>query len=268
MRPKLHYIPLTKLLICWTMALGLFMTIHELCDAIYVIGGTNETTNTTNEKKTQQMKHQQKQQNLGTVGLIARFKPLHHGAALLLETVCRQAEHVKIGIGSSNKYNARNPFTVEESKVMLDLVLKQHFNNYEFLEIPDFAHLPEYQDGQKWRQYVLEKFGPLDHFVSGNTYVCELLKNDYQVIPSATLIPPEHWIKLRSSDVRLEMAQHGNWQKYVPAVIAEYLQSHGLVQRFQQQFGLETLASIVGSNAGRSETAQEEYEHTKEVSDV
>ena len=44
---------------------------------------------------------------LGTIGLIGRFKPLHLGASVLLESACEKAEKVIIGIGSSNKYNIR-----------------------------------------------------------------------------------------------------------------------------------------------------------------
>lgn len=50
------------------------------------------------------------------LGAIGRFKPLHLGAAAMLEALCENAEEVVIGIGSSNKYNLRNPFTAEESR--------------------------------------------------------------------------------------------------------------------------------------------------------
>lgn len=62
---------------------------------------------------------------LGAVGFIGRFKPLHNGAALALETLCEQADKVKIGIGSVNKYNLRNPFTAEESQEMIGCVREQ-----------------------------------------------------------------------------------------------------------------------------------------------
>ena len=86
---------------------------------------------------------------MGRVGGIGRWKPLHKAGAVMLETVCSMADQVLIGIGSINKYNARNPFTAEESKEMLDRFLKDRFDNYQILFIPDFGHLPEHHDGQK-----------------------------------------------------------------------------------------------------------------------
>ena len=111
------------------------------------------------------------------VGLIGRFKPLHLGGAVMLECVCENAEHVVIGIGSSNKYNVRNPFKAHETKDMINAFLSTRFSNYEIIYVPDSGHIPEFKDGQKWRKYVLEYFGKLDCFISGNDYVRELLKN-------------------------------------------------------------------------------------------
>lgn len=92
------------------------------------------------------------QNNLGRVGVIGRFKPLHNGAAVLLESLCEKSDHVLIGIGSSNKYNIRNPFTSDETKDMIELFLKEKFTNYEIIKIPDFAHIPGCENGQQWRK--------------------------------------------------------------------------------------------------------------------
>lgn len=43
-------------------------------------------------------------------GLIARFKPLHRGGALMLEHALQHYAHLTIGIGSANKYNALTVF--------------------------------------------------------------------------------------------------------------------------------------------------------------
>ena len=92
---------------------------------------------------------------LGKTGLIARFKPLHNGAALMLEQVCMQADHVIIGIGSCNKYNARNPFTADESRAMVDLYLRQRFSNYEFINVLDYGQIQAYKNGRRWRAEVI-----------------------------------------------------------------------------------------------------------------
>lgn len=202
---------------------------------------------------------------LGNLGLIGRFKPLHKGGALMLETVCEQAEKVIIGLGSSNKYNLRNPFTVKETQEMINLYLHSRFNNYSFLEIPDFAQIPEYADGQKWTEFVLEQYGKLDHFVSGNDYVTKLLKPHYNIIHPATLIPPEQHLWIKGTAVRMEMARDGDWKSLVPSVVAEYLDQNGLVERFRREFGLETLALLSsGIDYRAHEGTETEKKHTIE----
>jgi len=181
----------------------------------------------------------------GRVGLIGRFKPLHNGSALMLETVCEQSEHVIIGIGSSNRYNSRNPFSAEESRQMIDLYLRQRFSNYEFLLIPDFGHIPSYENGQEWKRHVVDKFGSLDCFVSGNAYVDELLRADYRMVQPFE-IEPESWTaQIKASMVRAEIARDGNWKPYVPEAVAGYIQQNRLDERLRMEFGKEILAEAI-----------------------
>jgi len=198
------------------------------------------------------------------LGFIGRFKPLHKGAALALETLCEKAEHVIIGIGSANKYNMRNPFTAEESGDMIDLFLSQRFDNYEIMYIPDSGHIPEYNDGQQWRRTVRQAFGELDYFASGNDYVKSLLGNDYNLIHPASLIPKEKQMFVKATQVRVAMARNENWQQYVPGTVANYLQQNNLVERFQKEFGLETLASALNQQYWRPEDLDQERLHTFE----
>lgn len=202
---------------------------------------------------------------LNRVGLIGRFKPLHNGAILMLEAAFENANEVVIGIGSSNKYNLRNPFTAKETKEMLSVYLTKRYNNYKIIEIPDFAHIPEYKDGQKWCSYIKENFGELDAFITGNDYVAKLLKNYYKIIEPWHLIPKEKWIPLRATGVRIEIARYGPWKSLVPAEVAEYLEKNNLVKRFRQEFGLECLAKLIETNYTNHENAEEEMLHTTEV---
>ncbi len=200
---------------------------------------------------------------LGRVGFIGRFKPLHNGAALALETLCSKADVVKIGIGSSNKYNARNPFTAEESREMIDTYLSPRHENYEFIIVPDFAHLPEFHDGQKWKEYVKEHFGKLDYFATANPYVRDLLQDSYNIIHPAACIPREQWLKMRATEVRMAMASGGNWQELVPEEVAHYLEEHELVQRFRDEFSGQILAAPNSVTYTQAETKEEEYQHTR-----
>lgn len=134
--------------------------------------------------------------NLGIAGLIGRFKPVHNGAAIMLQSVCENAEHVIIGIGSCNKYNARNPFTAKESEDMVGIVLED-YKNYEIVHVPDFAQIPEYADGKKWRDYISDKFGRFDYFVTANEFVAELMKEKYKIINPSLIIPKEKHVMVK-----------------------------------------------------------------------
>jgi len=199
---------------------------------------------------------------LGTVGVIGRFKPLHNGGAVMLETLCQNADCVKIGIGSSNRYNARNPFTAQESKEMIDRFLSKKYSNYEFIFVQDFGHIPEYSNGQKWKQCIVEQYGKLDCFVTGNEYVASLLESDYKIIHPSNLIPKDEQIMLRATEVRIEMSRFGEWKKLVPNEVSDYLEEKGLVERFRKEFGLETLAKLAeGENFSSFESKEKEKSH-------
>jgi len=182
--------------------------------------------------------------NLGKVGLVGRFKPLHKQAAYMLESVCENANHLTIGIGSSNRYDARNPFTANESEDMINSFLSLNFSNYNIIHIPDFAQIKKYGDGQKWKEYVVENFGKLDYFISSNPYVLGLLKDSYSLLGAFEMVPPEKRQRMKGTGVRIEIAKFGDWEKFVPEPVAKYLKENNLIQRFRDEFGLETLGRI------------------------
>jgi nicotinamide-nucleotide adenylyltransferase len=169
------------------------------------------------------------------IGMIARWKPVHLGHAAILRAVCNSGEQALIGIGSSNRYNARNPFTIEETRAMIQLVLAG-FSNYQIIPVPDL------DDGPRWRAMVKDLFGALDVFVTENPYVTNLLKDDYRVIRPVELIPPRERVPAEGSAVRRAMARGEDWESLVPPVVAGYIKSNRLDVRFREEFGLQTLA--------------------------
>ena len=55
-----------------------------------------------------------------TALIIGRFQPFHLGHLLLIEEAAKEAEHILIGIGSSQVSRKKdNPFTAEERKAMI-----------------------------------------------------------------------------------------------------------------------------------------------------
>ncbi len=202
----------------------------------------------------------------GRVGFIGRFKPLHNGGYSLLEAACENANHVLIGIGSSNKYNLRNPFTAEESEEMIRSVLSPRFSNFEIFSVPDFAHVPEFSDGKEWKKYIVDKFGKLDYFISGNDFVRGLLKDDYKLLLPYEIISRDRRVKVRSTEVRVEIARFSDWKNLVPSAVVEYLEKNGIVDRFRNEFGLATLATLShGINYSEEENLSEQKAHAGEI---
>jgi nicotinamide-nucleotide adenylyltransferase len=172
---------------------------------------------------------------LGKVGLIGRFKPLHNGGYELLEAVCKKADRVIIGIGSSNKYNSINPFTASETEAMIRAALYPQFSNFDIIYLPDFGN------SEQWKDEVRKNFGNLDYFVSGNQYVAEILKEDYRILHPFDLIPKNRQLKLNSTEVRIKIAKDKNWRRLVPEAVAGYLEKNHLIERFIREFGKQTL---------------------------
>ena len=171
------------------------------------------------------------------IGMIARWRPVHLGHSAILRVLCQRGGEVLIGIGSSNRYNLRNPFTLEETQHMIELVLSD-FRNYRIIAVPDL------DDGPRWRGMVREQFGALDLFVTENPYVTSLLKDDYRIARPIELILPEEQIPVDGSRVRRAMARGEDWESLVPKEVAEYIKSNQIDLRFRQEFGLQTLAMI------------------------
>lgn len=169
------------------------------------------------------------------LGMVARWRPVHLGQAAVLRALCRRADQALIGIGSANRYNLRNPFTLAETSEMIRLVLSDQAN-YQLLSVPDL------DDGPRWRALILELFGPLDLFVTDNPYVAKLMAADYRVIRPVALLADDEKIAIDGTMVRRAMARGDGWQTLVPPAVADYITAHGLDDRFRREFGLPTLA--------------------------
>jgi nicotinamide-nucleotide adenylyltransferase len=188
------------------------------------------------------------------IGMVARWQPVHHGHALVLRALCDRAARTLIGIGSSNRYNLRNPFTLEETSDMIRLALDGR-ENYTLIPVPDL------DDGPRWRLMILDLFGPLDLFVTANPYVASLLAADYRVVKPVELISEDEQIAIDGTMVRREMACGDGWRNLVPKNVADYIAAKQLEERFRREFGLETLALgtteerrpiKIAANTGRS----------------
>jgi nicotinamide-nucleotide adenylyltransferase len=169
------------------------------------------------------------------MGMVARWRPVHLGQAPVLQALCDGAAQALIGIGSSNRYDLRNPFTLAETVDMLHLVLAGR-DNYTLIPVPDL------DDGPRWRLMILDLFGPLDRFVTANPYVASLLAADYRIVRPVELVAEEARVPIDGTRVRREMARGDGWRDLVPTPVADYIAARQLDQRFRREFGLQALA--------------------------
>ena len=167
--------------------------------------------------------------------MVARWQPVHRGHTPVLHALCDRASQAHIGIGSSNKHDLRNPFTLAETIDMIRLVLAGR-ENYTLIPVPDL------DDGPRWRVRVVELFGPLDLFVTDNPYVSSLLATEYTIIRPVELVAANLRIPVDGTLVRREMARGDAWRDLVPEHIAEYITARQMDERFRREFGLQTLA--------------------------
>lgn len=170
------------------------------------------------------------------VAMIARWKPVHRGHAAVLEGLSRAARHVVVGIGSSNVYDVKNPFTADETRAMLRVVIGDA-PHVEIVDVPDLGH------GPRWRAMVVDMLGPLDAFFTANAYVKSLLEHDYRVVHPVRLVAPDSRVAIDGTMVRRAIAAGQDWRALVTPAIAEHLEAHGLVDRFVREFGEATLSA-------------------------
>ncbi len=167
--------------------------------------------------------------------MVARWRPVHRGHAVVLRALCDSAREVVIGIGSSNRYDDRNPFTAAEAAAMIRLVLNDR-ESYTLVEVPDL------DDGPRWRDLVAGLFGPLDVFVTANPYVAHLMGEHYAVEHPVVFVPAVDRVAIEGAMVRRAMAEGGAWWEMVPDAVADCIRERALDERFRREFGLATLA--------------------------
>ncbi len=169
------------------------------------------------------------------VGMIARWKPVHLGHAAVLRGLCRAGREVWIGVGSSNKYDLDNPFTLDETVAMIRAVIGP-VPHVRLLAVPDLG------DGPRWAAMVIEAFGDLDLYCTANAWVRDLLAPTWDVLHPVHLVPPAERVPVEGRMVRDAMARGADWRALVPPEVAALLDGEGWAARFRREFGLATLA--------------------------
>jgi nicotinamide-nucleotide adenylyltransferase len=95
--------------------------------------------------------------------IIGRFQPMHLGHLELIKLASAECEIVFIIIGSPEKHNEKNPFSITKRKNMMKRVLKKNkISNYKIFTLKDIP-----QDS-RWVGYVKENLPKFDIVYSGD----------------------------------------------------------------------------------------------------
>ena len=133
-----------------------------------------------------------------------------------------------IGIGSANKeYTVDNPFTYTERFEMVERSAKELLGNLNVQVFP----VPDFEDNQRWRNYLAEKLPPFQYVISGNAWVQEVFGGT-----DKTIIPLEVRKYVKGSALRRQIGldRWGEIQKVIPASVVAYLQTIGAAKRVRE----------------------------------
>jgi nicotinamide-nucleotide adenylyltransferase len=151
---------------------------------------------------------------------IGRFQPFHKGHEAVIRDIVGQLEKtggkLTVGIGSANESrNERNPFTLAERKVMLELALSDILHKIDIIAIND-----KYDDA-KWTAQV-KSLGDFDAFVSTNKNVKRCLG---KIGGLAKLEHPAllNRAEVQAKHVRQKKAQGEDITDFVHPKVAAYL---------------------------------------------
>lgn len=195
----------------------------------------------------------------GEVVTIMRANPPHINHTNMLRTLCEKSVFVRVNLGSSNKFNEKNPFKIEEREAMIELALKGHHRNYEIKPLPDFP------DDEQWFDHLWEINNPFSEIISNNNYDLGVYKRfqfeggvkskdtiRYEILQPEEVFPKEKMLYVEKvkingrcaptrkpmyvsgTFVRAAMVNDWNWEDFLDKKIADYIKRNNLVDRIEQ----------------------------------
>jgi len=195
----------------------------------------------------------------GEVVTIMRANPPHINHTNMLRALCDKSEFVRVNLGSSNKFNEKNPFKIEEREAMIQLALKGHCKNYEVKPLPDFG------DDDQWFEHLWEINTPFSEIISNNSYDLRIYREHqfegnvksretirYEILQPEEAFPKQEMLyvdRVRIDEkyvttrkpmyvsgtfVRAAMVNDWNWEDFLDKKIADYIKKNDLTGRIKQ----------------------------------
>jgi nicotinamide mononucleotide adenylyltransferase len=176
----------------------------------------------------------------------------------MLRELCDKSLHVNVNLGSSNKFDKKNPFKIEEREAMINLALCD-YDNYELRRLPDF------DSDDPWVEHLFKINRPFSEIISNNQYDLNIYRRfqfkdgikskdtiEYEIISPTDIVPQDKmlytekvkiggtYVKTRKpmyvsgTFVRSAMVNDWNWEDFVDKKIAKYINENDLVSRIKE----------------------------------
>ncbi|MCS7146404.1 MAG: nicotinamide-nucleotide adenylyltransferase [Nitrososphaerota archaeon] len=158
--------------------------------------------------------------------LIGRFQPFHMGHLSAVKEILQGFDEAIIAIGSSQfSHTFDNPFTAGERIEMIRLALKE--DGQDLARIITVT-VPDIGEHRLWVARLVAMCPRFDVAYSNNPFVRLLLEEQGIATRGAELYNRE---MLNATRIRMLMAEGGDWKRYVPKSVADYIDGLGGVER-------------------------------------
>ena len=161
---------------------------------------------------------------------IGRFQPFHNAHLSDIKLALKEGYKIIIAVGSSQESGTSdNPFSYEERKEMIKMVLEAHkIFDYDIIPVPDI------NDDRKWVDHVKKIIHDFDIIYTGNDFTEKLFKEKNIKVRKIKLIP-----NVNATEIRKRIIHGDNWGELVPKEVAEYMGEIGGVDKIRNINGLD-----------------------------
>ncbi|MET1102320.1 MAG: nicotinamide-nucleotide adenylyltransferase [Pyrodictiaceae archaeon] len=160
---------------------------------------------------------------------VGRFQPIHCGHVSVIKWLLARADEVIIVVGSAQEsHTPKNPFTAGERIEMIKLALREE-------SIPEerayIAPVPDIAMNFVWVRYLKMLLPPFEYVVARNPLVVRL----FEEAGVKVIVPPQfNRHECSATYIRKLMVEGGEWERLVPASVAEYIKKIKGIERLRQ----------------------------------
>lgn len=152
--------------------------------------------------------------------IIGRFQPFHFGHKHLIQKALEVCDTLVIGLGSINKYDKDNPFSIEKRHAMLAQFLeKEEVKN----RIEKIIDIPDNPSDEKWFEYIMQQSRKIEVVIGNNEWVNEIFTS--RKIPVITIDYLKREL-YEGEKIRILMEEKKHWEDRVPYYIVETIQKN------------------------------------------